>query len=272
MRKTVLMFTAVIIIGFLSGYFSEPVVSYFHEEKYRKLAFWKKGSLFNRTHVPEAKNDLPTIKGTISAEDAITAVKSLPEIKKRLTDAASRRIQVSFKADQAPSRENPVWLLEMREVISGKVPDIMFFKVDAFTGAVLDLRNRELQVGGITPGLPISEVFSVLGNPVKNNRLWDAGTKKYNNIYVYRDVEIMCDSKNTVTRVSVTGSSVQGPRGIRTGIKKEEAIKKLGKAEITQDTLLIYNTMDDKSLQMHIKLDTNSNVSEISLLKITPAN
>lgn len=272
MRKKVIVFLIVIVAGFTSGYFSSTVTRFFSNMEFPspKLAERLTPSkntgtaAGDKNNIKDSKANL--IKGSITHEQAISHVKSLPVIRNRIDLASSRGSQVTFRADQQPARDYPVWLVEIRETYPNQIPDIMFIKVDAYTGRVLDLLAEELQVEGLKLSTPAAASIKIKGKTAKYKTVYDKVSKQRWHMYIYEGLQVKAGTDKKIADITLTGQDLKGPRDLTVGTDKSEVIKKLGKANIAQENVLIYNSLDDKECQLHVKLDDGGSVSELILV------
>lgn len=274
MRKKVIIFFIVIVVGFTSGYFSGTVARFFSNMEVPDLRVGERLSLSKSSgsmvgDKRETKNTKANlIKGLITSEQAINSVRLVPAIRDRVNTASSRGSQVTFRADQQPVRDYPVWLVEIRETYPNQIPDIMFIKVDAYTGRVLDLLAEELQFEGLKVSASVPASLKIQGRAAKYKTVYDKASKQRWHLYIYKGLQIKTGTDRKIAEINLTGQDLKGPRGLSIGADKSEVIKKLGKANIAQDNILIYSSMDDKKCQLHIKINDSGSVSEITIIKI----
>lgn len=272
--KWVIIVLAVATSGLVAGYFSQPLYEDFltpTAAKPRKSTAVSKASPQNNTQVPHLNsNSLDSVapKAFISAEKAISAVKSLPLVQEQVSESENRGTILIFKADQQPSGDYPVWHIEVKETYPDQVPDISIYKVEAFSGNILDLKNDELKIAGLELKLAKWEVTKSQGKQFKSKFLYDQILKLRAEIYDYNGLQVVFDSRHKVGLLKASSPAFQGPRGIKVGAFKKDIIKTLGKANIAQSNLLIYNSLEDNNIRFAVKLDNQDIVTEMTVFKI----
>lgn len=272
MRKKVLIFLIVIIAGFTSGYYSGAVARFFSSMEFPELKLGERlsSSKDNTAASGDKYNQKDTkanlIKGSITPEQAITSVKLMSAIRERINAASAQGSQVTFRADQQPARDYPVWLVEIRETHPNQIPDIMFIKVDAYTGKVLDLLAEDLQIEGLKLSTQLPGSFKIKGKTARYKTVYDKVSKQRWNLYTYDGLQVKTGTDKKIVEITLTGQGLEGPRNLTLGTDKSEVIKKLGKANIAQGNILIYNSLDDKKCQLLVKLDDGGSVSEITIV------
>lgn len=271
-HKKVIVMVLVIVAGFLSGYFSGPAEHFisnleFPEFKLSKISWFSEERKSNKENRQDASDSLTAaVEGAITGDAAVNSVKALPAVKQIISSAASQGCQVIFRADQPPTEEYPVWLVELRQIYPNQIPDILFIKVDSFSGKVLDIQTEELQIAGFKLSSPLPSGSGAGRLQYKN--IYNKSLKRNVRIEKYKGFEVESDRKNKeVIRITVTKDEVQGPRGLVVGAEVGDVIKKFGKANIAQEDLLIFNALDNKHIQLHIKI-IGEKVSSFSMFKI----
>lgn len=272
MRKKVIIFLIVIVAGFTSGYFSGSVARYFSDMEFPDLKLGNpqssskaSGAVRDQNKIWHSKGN--SIKGSITPEQAINSVKSISAVQNRINTAPSRGSQVTFRTDQQPTKDYPVWLVQIRETYPNQIPDIMFVKVDASNGKILDLLSEELQVEGLKLSTPVQASLKIQGKTAKLKTVYDKVSKKRWNLYIYNGLEVKTGSDKNIAEITLTGQNVKGPRELTIGTDKSEVIKKLGKANIAQENIFIYNSLDDKKCQLHVKINDDGKVSALIIVK-----
>lgn len=271
MRTKLIVIAVTVMAGFLSGYYSDPIQGFVSKLELPELKL-SRMSWFSEERRPGAssRSDIfgdqgNDVHGSITGDAAVNAVKALPAVKQMVSAAASQGYQLFFRADQPPTSEYPVWLVEVRQVYPNQIPDILFLKVDGFSGKVLDVQKAELETTGFTLASPLPASRGTGKPQVKY--VYNESLKRKVRLEKYKGFEVEADRNKEVIRITVTGEELKGPREITVGTGVGDVIKKFGKANIAQRDLLIFNSIEDKHMQLHIKI-AGERVSSFSMVKI----
>ncbi len=258
MLRRVILVLAVIFAGLSTGYYSEPLYDFIWPEKETKIG----SGNFDKS--PE--KGLPAqSEQLISKGDAINSVKNFPAVEKLEKVSELDGTQLIFEADQEPTQDFPVWVLEIKERHPDKLPESSYFQVDAVTGKVLNLIMDELKISGTGLSITRKEVEEVLGRPEKSDRVYDRDMKQTVRISSYNGLKVIYDSNGRTVRLTVDNPEHPGPRGIKVGDSKTEAIRMFGKAAQAPTGFLIYNVEDDRQASLVIKLGDNERIVQITI-------
>jgi len=263
MLKRVILVLAVIVAGFLTGYYSEAIYDLIWPEK--GLQAVGPGSVKKSSDTGENKSITGQSSDYISKGDAINAVKNFPVVEKLARVSELDGTQLIFEVDQEPTEEFPVWLVEIKERHPDKIPESRYFQVDAVTGKVLDLQTDELEISGIGLFMTKREVEAALGRPPKSSRVYDKDMKQTVRVSDYKGLEIVFDSKGGIIRLTADDPEHTGPRGIKVGDSKKDAIRMFGKAGGVPTKALVYNPAGDEQVKFSIKLDSDDKIVEVSI-------
>lgn len=262
--KRSLVWVIVIVFGFGAGYFSTPIYDFIwpSEDVGRvKLTDIK----IDGSPQAETENVSPP-EQYVSESKAINAVKGLPFLVKS-QDAAN----MNFTVEQKPSPAYPVWLVEVKQTYSDKIPDIMYVQVDAVSGNVLDLSKEEMQISGVGLGMTRREVEKAQGKTRKTKRVFDQDLGQNVRIDNYDGLEITYNAKSRVIKVNALNSAFAGPKGVKIDDTKERVLKLLGRGRTGPASMLAYFPLDDENQQLIVRLE-NNNVCELSLQNARAGN
>jgi hypothetical protein len=262
--KRAIIIVVVVISGFMIGYFSNTIYNFIWNIKDSTssgLAVLSRNQQ-SQSARPEDKSGETSF---VSEGDAIDVVKKLSFVERITRVAELDGSKVSFSTDQEPTAENPVWMVEFREDHPDKVPDILYFQVDAVSGKILELTSEELKISGIFLDMTRREVDEIQGRPEKNRKTYDKELKMNIRTYDYPGLEIVFDNKGKVIKIKIFGSDVAGPRGIKVGAAKANIIKLFGKARLVGADFLQYSSMDDKNISLTFKVNNNNTIEEMTL-------
>ncbi len=271
MYKKIIIIAVAVVTGFLSGYFSSSIEGFisgleFPEFKLNQISWFSiERSSDSSEDVSDTSAAANSVEGSITGEAAVNAVKALPVVKELAAYAVSRGYKVTFSADQPPTREYPVWLVELRQVYPNQIPDILFVKVDSLSGKVLDIQAQELHIAGFKISAPLP-LASEAGKPQVKS-VYNENLKRKVRIAKYEGFEVESDKDKEVIRITVTGQELKGPRGLTVGSDVSNVVKKFGKANIAHSDLLIFDVLGEKNIQLHVKID-NGKVASFSMIKI----
>ena len=258
--KRVGLVVGVIIAGLVTGYFSSPIRNFIFNP-----GISKPGIVSAQKTVEDGTDT--AAPDFISKEDAIGAVKNLPAVSRLVRVSELDGTQLVFAADQEPTDEYPVWLVEVKESRPDKLPETIYYQVDAVSGGVLDFREDELQISGLGLGMTRKEVELKQGKPSKNKKLFDKTLQQNVRVYSYPGLEVVFGSKGSVIKITASQPDYTGPKGVKTGDIKKDVIRTLGKAGTAQSDRLAYSFGEDKNLLFVVKFSNDSKVSEISIEK-----
>lgn len=282
MQKKVIIYAIVFILvalaGYTTGYFSEPVwdlivslasrSSNNHEDVpaiEEKISDEKKQSLNMDSKDKGKEPGKEKLTKFITEAEAVKSVKAISYIQEK--SSRSTGYKTSFKAEQKPTSENPVWLIEVKEASANQIPSVLYFRIDAFSGKVLDFSKKELNIAGIDIQQNKQQVTKVIGSPVKNRIVYDKFLKQKLRILTYKGLEFTFDLRDAILKMSITSGEHTGPRGLRIGSDRNEVIKKFGKAQIAETDLLVYSSYDDQNIKLLINIH-NDKVTSISVSRI----
>jgi len=258
LRRT-LLYLSVIIVGLICGFFSEPLYG----------LMWDRGvsdAAGVQNHPPEETPSQQN-EAYISEGEAVTAVKNFSPVREELKAAESGGAKLSFVADQEPTTDLPIWLVEIKERYPDRVPASRYIQVDAVTGKILDMQYNDLQIAGINLTANRRDMSKSLGKPKTSKRFYDNIRRQTLRRETYNGIEIVYDSQGDVFKVTSNQPGHLGPRGVKVGDSKEDVVKMLGKATTAFTDLLEYRPLDNTKAWVVIKLDSDSKVVEISMEK-----
>lgn len=259
MLRRTLLYLSVIIVGLICGFFSEPLYGIIWDQ--------------NTTGVvqkPSASSENTSIQqkeAYITEGEAVTAVKNLSPIREELKAAQSGGAKLTFVADQEPTDDFPIWLVEIKKRYPDKVPEARYIQVDAVTGRVLDLQYNDLQIAGVNLTTNRREVVKTLGRPLTSKKFYDKIRRQTMRRETFKGLEVVYNSRGDVVKITFNRPDYPGPRGVKTGDAKADVVKMFGKAATAMTDLLEYRPLDNTNTWVVIKLDSNNRVAEISMEK-----
>lgn len=262
--KRSLVWVIVIIFGFGAGYFSTPIYDFIWPAEGGgkvKLTDIK----IDEPQQAETSNESPA-EQYVSEGKAISAVKGLPFLAK-----SQDAINMNFTVEQKPSEAYPVWLVEVKQTYSDKIPDIMYVQVDAVSGSVMDLSKEEMQISGVGLGMTRREVEKAQGKTRKTKRVFDQELGQNVKIDNYNGLEVTYNATGRVTKVSALNSDFAGPKGVKISDAKERVLQLLGRGRTGPASMLAYFPLDDENQQLIVRLE-NNNVCELSLQNARAGN
>lgn len=265
MLKKTLLVVAVIVVGLVLGYYYRPIYAFVWSDGVANTV-----GLLKMDKEPEANSNSAAASSSaqyISADQAIAAVKALPFVNTLSRVSELERSSIDITTEQNPTAAYPVWLVEVKQRYSEKVPETMYVQVDAVSGEVLDLQKDELKLAGITLSMTRQEVLDILGRAPKTKKAFDKDLGQNVRTDTYEGLAISYNNKSRVIRIKATGEERQGPRKVKIGDIKKEIISRFGKADSAPTNLLIYDPIDEKNMQLVIKFNDEGKAEEMVIEK-----
>ena len=263
MLNKVIVVVAVIVLGLLTGYYSKPIYN----------MVWSTGTLKDAAPDKVKKEAIGVKAGNgqglsgenISESDAVNTVKTFPLVARLIRVSELDGTQLEFVAEQGPTDKFPVWLVEVKQRHSDKIPDTLYFQVDAATGMVLDIEKHDLKISGLSLSMTRTEAGKIQGKAESSKKKLDQTLGQNVRIDSYDGLEVVYNSKGLIIRVTATKNAYRGPKGIKTGYTKEDVIRLLGKARSAPTGQLTYSPIEDPSVLLHIRMDSEHKVTELSI-------
>ncbi len=261
MLKRIILLLVVMVSGLLTGYYSEPVYDFIWSGREVTPA----GSVGVEGRKDGAGSAGETSPGYISAEEAVSAVKKISWVDNLIRVSELDGTTLAFETDREPAADYPIWLVEVTERFPDRVPETRYFQVDAGSGRVLDVQEKDLKISGIGLGMTRNEVKETAGSPGRTKRKWDNGVRQTLRTDSYEGMEVVYDKDDIVVRVAATDQGLPGPGGVEVYDSREDVLRKLGKAGTVQTNMLIYPVLGQENYKLFLDFNGEGRVTAVTI-------
>ncbi len=190
----------------------------------------------------------------VSAGDAIKAVKGVPQLTKVSVTQGGTQQTLTYAVYQKPEESNPVWLIKVSEQGLGAYPDSWIFKVDGYTGQVMNIADQDLTLAGIHLGDTRKTIEGILGKSAKVVKAYDAETKQTVRTLQYDKITVVVGVKTGALEITTSSPEYPTIRGLKNGDPLEKLIKLYGQPDVTANNVLAYSLGGTDSRVFFVKM------------------